>query len=194
METRQFLDFLGIIEKLKSNTRHSYTADGVHEVVAAHTWRIATMAMLLDQEFPELDMNKVIRMCLIHDWGEAVTGDIPSFDKTAEHEEVEKQAVDGLLQMLPEGAYAELGALFAEMEELKTKEARFYKALDKLEAVISHNESDINTWIPLEYELQMVAATEEVKGFPFLEELRTLMKEDTKEKIARSKVYSEGSL
>lgn len=187
METRQFLDFLGKIEKLKSNTRHCYTADGVHEVVAAHTWRIATMAMLLEKEFPKINMDKVIRMCLIHDWGEAITGDIPSFDKTEENEEVERQAVDNLIRMLPEDSYEELSALFAEMDALETKEARFYKALDKLEAVISHNESDISTWIPLEYELQMVAATEEIKGFPFLEELRERMKEDTKEKIRKSK-------
>lgn len=187
MEAKQFLEFLGKIEKLKSNTRHSYTADGTHEVVAAHTWRIATMAMLLEREFPELDMNKVIRMCLIHDWGEAVTGDIPTFDKTAENEVVEKQAVDSLIRALPEEIYKDMKDLFTEMDALETPEAKFYKALDKLEAVISHNESDIKTWIPLEYELQMIYATEEAKPFPFLNQLREQMKADTKEKIEQYK-------
>lgn len=49
--------------------------------------------------------------------------------------------------------YQELHAMFEEMEALQTKEARVYKALDKLEAVIQHNQSDIRTWLPLEYEL-----------------------------------------
>ncbi len=187
VEAKNFLTFLGKIEKLKSNTRHSYTADGTHEVVAAHTWRIATMAMLLEKEFPELDMNRVIKMCLIHDWGEAVTGDIPSFDKTDADEEVERQAIDHLIHMLPDSNYYDLSNLFKEMDALETPEAKFYKALDKLEAVISHNESDISTWIPLEYELQMVAATEEIKGFQFLEELREQMKQDTIEKISKEK-------
>ena len=186
MEARQFLNFLGKIEKLKSNTRHSFTADGTHEVVAAHTWRVATMAMLLGKEFPLLDMDRVIKMCLVHDWGEAVTGDIPSFLKTEENEEVEKQAVDKLLCSLPEEEYNELTILFKEMDALETLEAKFYKALDKLEAVISHNESDISTWIPIEYDLQMISATEEIKGFPFLEQLREQMKEDTKEKIKKA--------
>ena len=187
VEAKNFLTFLGKIEKLKSNTRHSYTADGTHEVVATHTWRIATMAMLLEKEFPELDMNRVIKMCLIHDWGEAVTGDIPSFDKTDADEEVERQAIDHLIHMLPDSNYYDLSNLFKEMDALETPEAKFYKALDKLEAVISHNESDISTWIPLEYELQMVAATEEIKGFQFLEELREQMKQDTIEKISKEK-------
>ncbi|HOO28182.1 MAG TPA: HD domain-containing protein [Lachnospiraceae bacterium] len=186
MDTKQFLIFLGKIEKLKSNTRHSYTADGTHEVVASHTWRLAVMAMLLEREFPALDMDKVIRMCLIHDWGEAVTGDIPSFDKTKEHEDIETQAVEGLIRTLPKELYQDMAVLFEEMDALETPEARFYKALDKLEAVISHNESDISTWIPIEYDLQMTAATEEVKGFPFLEQLREQMKQDTKEKIAKA--------
>jgi ABC-type sulfate/molybdate transport systems ATPase subunit len=60
-----------VAEKLKCNTRHCYTSSGRHESVAEHSWRIALMAMLLTEEFPEADMNKVIRMCLIHDLGEA---------------------------------------------------------------------------------------------------------------------------
>lgn len=106
-------------------------------------------------------------MCLLHDIGEAVTGDIPTFEKTEEHEEVEKQAVDELLKSLPGPLYQEITALFEEMDAQETKEARVYKALDKLEAVIQHNQSDIRTWLPLEYDLQKTYAAEAVKGFPF---------------------------
>ena len=179
----QFFSFLGRVEKLKSIPRHCVTSDGVTENVAAHSWRTALMAYLLKDELPDVDIDKVIRMCLIHDLGEAVTGDIPTFEKTQEHEQTEKEALDGLFRELPEALYQEFTALLSEMEALQTREARVYKALDKLEAVIQHNESDISTWLPLEYELQKTYAAESVLGFPFLERLQQQAVEDTEEKI-----------
>ena len=179
----QFISFLGRVEKLKSVPRHCVTSDGVVENVAAHSWRTALMAYLMKDELTDVDIDKVIRMCLIHDLGEAVTGDIPTFEKTQEHEQTEKEAMDGLLRELPEALYQEFTALLAEMEALQTREARVYKALDKLEAVIQHNESDISTWLPLEYELQKTYAAESVLGFPFLERLQQQAVEDTEEKI-----------
>ena len=101
MEIRAFLDFLNIAEKLKCNTRHSYTSSGRHESVAEHSWRLALMAYLVKDEFPETDMDKVIRMCLFHDIGEAVTGDIPAFEKTSQDESAEETAVSQVLEHLP---------------------------------------------------------------------------------------------
>lgn len=181
----QFVAFLDKVEKLKSVPRHCVTADGVQETVAGHCWRTALMAYLMKDELGPVDIDKVIRMCLLHDLGEAVTGDIPTFLKNEAHEEIEKKAVDGLLSGLPEPLYREVTALFAEMEALETKEARIYKALDKLEAVIQHNESDISTWLPLEYELQQTYAAKNVEGFPFLEGLQAQAVRRTREKIAR---------
>mgnify|MGYP002513359659 CR=1 FL=1 len=82
MKPAQLLEILAVAEKLKCVTRHCDTSTGRRESVAEHSWRIALMAMLLTPEFPEADMDKVIRMCLIHDLGEAFTGDIPTFYKT----------------------------------------------------------------------------------------------------------------
>ena len=180
----QFIAFLGRVEKLKSVPRHCVTPEGVPESVAAHSWRAALMAFLMKDELGEIDIDKVIRMCLLHDIGEAVTGDIPTFLKQESHERAEKKAVDDLLSGLPGPLYEEVTALFAEMEALETKEAKVYKALDKLEAVISHNESDISTWLPLEYELQQTYAAKNVEGFPFLEGLQEQAVKRTLEKIA----------
>ncbi len=182
-----FLTFLNKIEKLKSVPRHCVTADGVLENVAGHSWRTAMMAYLIQEEFPEVDMDKVIKMCLLHDIGEAVTGDIPTFQKNEKDEAVEKQAIDRLLRILPDSLYEELTAMFAEMDALKTKEARIYKALDKLEAVIQHNESDISTWLPLEYELQQTYAAKSVEGLPFLEQVQDACVKETLRKIAEGK-------
>ncbi len=183
MQPKELLDFLSRIEPLKSNGRHSVTAGGVTETVAAHSWRLAVLALLLFDEFPALDMNRVVRMCLVHDFGEAVTGDIPSFTKTSANEQTEEAAVQGLLSTLPAPLCNSLGALFSEMDAQQTEEARLYKALDKLEAVIQHNESDISSWIPLEYTLNRTYGEEQAAQFPFLKALRAQLQRDTDEKI-----------
>lgn len=183
MDPVQLLAFLRRIETLKTNPRHAYTAGGVRETVAAHSWRTALLAMLLASEFPELDMNKVIRMCLIHDLGEAVTGDIPAFEKTDEHRSQERLALAQLVDTAPAADAAQMHALFAEMDALQTPEARLYKALDRIEAVIQHNESDIATWIPLEYQLQQTYGWENLEEFPAMLALRRQVLADTQEKI-----------
>ena len=183
MTGQEFLEFLHVAERLKSVTRHCYTADGTHEAVAGHCWRMTLMAMLLEPELPDIDMQRVIRMCIIHDLGEAVTGDIPSFFKTEADERVEANAIAGLLAMLPEPQRETFRGLFAEMDAMETPEARCYKALDRLEAVIQHNESDIATWTPREYELNRTYGAENAAEFPYLRALRTLLCEETDEKI-----------
>ncbi len=186
MDIRTYLNFLEVAEKLKCNTRHSYTSSGRPESVAEHSWRLALMAYLVKDEFPEVNIDRVIQMCLFHDMGEAVTGDIPCFEKTDGDEAVEEDAVAGLVRLLPQPYRQETAQLFAEMGELRTAEARLYKALDKLEALIQHNEADLSTWIPLEYDLQMTYGTKECDFAEYLKRLRDVVREDSREKIAAS--------
>lgn len=184
MEQRTFLDFLAVAEKLKCNTRHSWTSSGRHESVAEHSWRVALMAYLLKDEFPETDISKVIVMGLFHDIGEAVTGDIPAFVKTEADETTEDGAVAGLLARLPKQHRDELQALFEEMKAQETAEAKLYKALDKLEALIQHNEADLSTWLPLEYDLQMTYGTKECGFSDYMKTLRDAVREDSRRKAA----------
>ncbi|MFR1519199.1 MAG: HD domain-containing protein [Clostridia bacterium] len=185
MEHRTLLSFLNAIEKLKCNTRHSWTSSGRRESVAEHSWRAAVMAMLLKDEFPDVAMDRVIRMCLIHDLGEAVTGDVPAFYKTAAHENAESEAVDRLLHLLPEDYAEEFALLFAEMREKQTPEAKLFKAIDNLEAVLSHNEADLSTWIELEYEKNLTYGDENVEYSPYLTALRELLRQDSLHKIEK---------
>lgn len=187
MEPRKFLDTLHTAGRLKDTTRHCYTSGGRHESVAEHSWRAVLMAYFLKDEFPEADMDKVIKMCLIHDLGEAFTGDIPSFDKTQEDEETEEALLYQWVQSLPKELSAEMLALYEEMAGLQTVEAKIYKAIDGLEAVIQHNESDIKTWIPLEYELNLTYAEDKVAFSPYLKALRQEVREDTLRKIETEK-------
>lgn len=183
MDAACMMAFLHRLEKLKCNTRHSWTSTGRHESVAEHSWRLGMMALLLRENFPELDMDKVVEMCLLHDIGEAVTGDIPSFEKTDRDRAVEGTAVDGLLSALPQPEQSRFQALFAEMEALETPEARLYKALDRVEAVIQHNEAPLDTWLELEYTLNQTYGVEDCARFPATQALRELAIQETKEKI-----------
>ncbi len=185
MDVKELIHFVGLLEKLKCNTRHSWTSSGRKESVAEHSFMLAVMAYLVKDEFPEADMDKVIRMCLLHDFGEAVTGDIPAFEKTKEDERTEEDAVDALLRELPEKQYLELRVLFSEMQKMETLEAKICKGLDKMEAVLQHNEAPIETWLPLEYELQLIYGEKEVAFSSYLTQLKRLLNEDTRQKIER---------
>ena len=165
MEIGKLLDFLKTAEQLKCNTRHSYTSSGRLESVAEHSWRLALMAMLSGDECP----------------------DIPAFEKRDKDRKVENKKVEQLTDILPEPVRAEWKALFEEMEAMETQEARLYKSLDKLEALIQHNEADISTWIPLEYDLQMTYGNEECKFTEYIQRLRDEVRKDSKRKIEESK-------
>ena len=187
MTAREFMDFLHILEKMKCNTRHGWTSTGRHESVAEHSYRLCAMAFLLRDEFPGIDMEKVLHMCIVHDWGEAVTGDIPSFLKTDADEATETDAVGGLTARLPDKK-AELDALFAELTALETPEAKLYKALDRIEAVIQHNEAPLDTWIELERTLNLEYGVADCANFPFMAELREIAEERLPEQPSEKEI------
>ena len=184
MEIRHCLDLMHTLEKLKCAPRHSWTSSGRRESVAEHSWRLAMMAYFVQDEFPEADMGKLLCMCLFHDVGEAFTGDIPAFEKTEADGAAEDAALEAWRNSLPAPYRRELTPLFAEMAAQETLEARLYKALDKMEALIQHNEAEISTWIPLEYELNLVYGAEAVAFSAYLKRLRAEINRDCAEKIA----------
>ena len=98
-------------------------------------------------------------------------------------EKKEDTALFDWVASLPAPYNTELAALYTEMGALQTDEAKLYKALDKLEAVIQHNESDIRSWEPLEYDLNRTYAYDAVAFSPYLTKLREVIREDTEEKI-----------
>lgn len=183
MEATALLQALHTAERLKDATRHCYTSEGRHESVAEHSWRISLMAYWISDEFPEADMNKVLRMCLIHDLGEAFTGDIPTFLKTSSDEKREDELLAEWVSTLPQPFREEMAALYREMNERKTLEARIFKAMDSLEALIQHNESNLSTWSENEYDLNMHYADDKVSFSPYLTSLRELIRKDTIAKI-----------
>ena len=183
MDARALIDALTVAEKLKDTMRHCYTKNGRRESVAEHCWMMTLAAFWMKDEFPEADMDRVLKMCLIHDLGEAFTGDVPAFEKTASNEQEEKRLLYGWVASLPGGIAREMMSLYDEMEKRETLEAKIYKAVDGLEAVIQHNISDISTWLPLEYGLNLTYADDKVAFSEYLRALREEIRKDTLAKI-----------
>lgn len=183
MDHSKLLDFMSLAEKLKCNTRHSWTSSGRHESVAEHTYRLCVFSWLVKEEFLECDMDKVLKMCLFHDIGEAVTGDIPCFEKKESDEVKENREIDKIVELLPDKHQEELRVLIKELRENQTMEAKVVHALDKMEAVIQHNEAPLDTWLPLEYELQMTYGQEQAEVHQYLKHLRSVLREDSARKI-----------
>lgn len=183
MEVRELLDALSVAERLKDTTRHCYTSNGRHESVAEHSWMMTLIAFFIKNEFPEADTSKIIHMCIIHDLGECFTGDIPTFVKTKEHETTETQLLSEWVRTLPEDTRDEMISLYNEMAERKTLEAKIYKAIDSLEALIQHNLSDISTWSDNEYRLNLTYADDKVRFSEYFSALREEIRKDTVHKI-----------
>lgn len=186
MEWKEYMEIVHFAENLKNQTRHAWTSAGRHESVAEHSWRLCLMAYFLKDKFPEADMDKVVLMCIFHDIGEVFTGDIPAFEKTKNDSDAEDRVIDRWIADLPEPYCQDLGRLFEEMRKRETIEAKIYKAIDKMEAVIQHNESDIRTWLPLEYDLQLTYGEKEVMFSEVFQELKRVANAETREKIAKA--------
>ena len=184
MQPRTLIEILTTAEQLKDTTRHCYTTKGRHESVAEHSWMMTLMSFFLRDEFPQADMDKVMRMCIIHDLGECFTGDIPTFSKTKAHEEAEETLLNQWIATLPPGIREEMLLLYREMDERQTAEAKIYKAIDSLEALLQHNLSDLATWSENEFDLNLTYADDRVRFSPYLSALREEIRRDTIQKIS----------
>ena len=141
-ELTGILEFLRNAEQLKNVTRSSWTSEGQHESVAAHTWRLCLMSLLFEKSFPEISYAKLVKICIIHDLGEAIGGDIPAIEQVDGGGKAVQEREDLLLllQPLPEHLRQEITSLWDEYEAATSPEARLAKALDKLETILQHNQ------------------------------------------------------
>ena len=144
------LDFLRAAEQLKVMTRSAYTSAGTPESVAEHSWRLCLMALVLHEHFPDVDLGRLLAMCVVHDLGEAIGGDVPApeqarrlaADPFAGKATQEREDLLMLVAPLPEDVRRMIVSLWDEYEGAATAEARLAKALDKLETILQHTQGD----------------------------------------------------
>jgi putative hydrolase of HD superfamily len=134
------LGFLRSAERLKTVRRSGWTSDGEQESVAEHTWRLCLMAMVLYGRDPAIDLGRLLRICLIHDLGEAIRGDIPAPEQQGSKSAEERADLLELLAPLPAGLRADILALWDDYEQAASREARIAKGLDKLETILQHTQ------------------------------------------------------
>jgi putative hydrolase of HD superfamily len=173
------LAFLRSAERLKTITRSGWTSAGQAESVAEHTWRLCLMAMLLYGGAADVDLARLLKMCLIHDLGEAIGGDVPAPCQTPGLNKGERERRDllHLIEPLPAVLQGEILELWDEYESAQSREARLAKGLDKLETILQHtqglNPADFDYAFNLAYGQEYTAAD------PVLAALRIRLDQET---------------
>lgn len=185
------LAFLREAERLKNVYRTSWTSGGQRESAASHTWRLCLMALVLERHLPELNIGRLLKMCIVHDLGEAIGGDIPAIHQSATAPKADSERADllVLLEPLPERIRGEIVSLWDEYESASSPEAQVAKALDKLETLLQHNQganpSDFDYVFNIDYGRKFTDAV------PLAAELRTIIDMETKQNAAHVNGYSE---
>lgn len=174
------LEFLRTAEALKTAKRSGWTSAGEKESVAEHTWRLCLMALVLHPNFPEVDLERLIKICIVHDLGEAIGGDVPAPEqarRATSKSADERRDFIQLVGPLPKSVRLELTSLWDEYEAAETPEARLAKGLDKLETILQHtqgrNPSDFD------YRFNLGYGRQHTTGHPVLVALRSILDEET---------------
>lgn len=192
------LNFLHQAEKLKSVLRHSWLSSGRRESVAEHTWRMALMAMVFYQHLEKknrVNLEKVLKMALVHDLSEVFAGDVPAWKKyrtnqqgwKKERHKKELAAIKRLTHSLPSIQQKEIVSLWKEFEALQTKEAKFVRVLDMIEGNIQHNEASLKTWNQGDYRIHFTRGVAECEYDKFLKAFKELGNKEARAKIKREK-------
>lgn len=174
------LEFLRMAERLKSTTRTAWTARGEPETVAEHTWRLCLMAVVLAPSYPGLDVARLLKICVIHDLGEALGGDVSAVDQdpTRSKAPQERRDLQRLLRPLPQDLRDEITRLWDEYEAAETAEARLAKALDKLETILQHTQGANPA--TFDYAFNLEYGRRHTTGDPLIEAIREVLDEETR--------------
>jgi putative hydrolase of HD superfamily len=185
------LEFLRQAEQMKTVKRSAFTTTGEVESVAEHSWRVALMAMLVAPQFADIDAGRLVRMCLVHDLGEAIGGDIPAPEQARR---LANGAVEGksaaerrdlltLVDPLPRVQRDEIVGLWDEYEAAETPVAKLAKALDKLETILQHTQG---TNPPgFDYRFNLEYGREHTERPPLIAAIREILDRATEDRAVK---------
>lgn len=177
------LEFTQAAEQLKDTLRSGVTARGRPESTAEHTWRVCLMVMLFERDLPELDHLRLLKLCLVHDLGEAISGDVPATQQHGDPERARRERADlvALCAPLPLDLREEVIALWDEYSAGASPEAAAAKGFDKLETMLQHliglNAADFD------YEFNLTYGKAYTDRHPLLAAIRSIVDEQTQRRL-----------
>ncbi len=180
---RKRFEFIMEIDKLKEIYRRNLLFDASRrENDAEHMWHMAMSAMILSEYAEEgTDINKVIRMALVHDLVEVYAGDTFAYDTKGYDDKNEREikAADKLFSILPKSQGTEFRELWEEFDTVETKEARFANAIDRINPMLANHLTNGHTWVLGNVKKeQILSRAEPAKQFPKLYDVIIYMLED----------------
>lgn len=144
------MEFALEIDKEKNIFRQTHLSNhGRNENDAEHAWHMAVMAYLLrEYSNEEIDIARVMIMCLIHDLVEIDAGDTYAYDEAAKETQKEREeaAKNRIFSLLPDDQACEFKAIFEEFEEFRTPESKFAHAMDNLQPLMLNNSNGGSDW------------------------------------------------
>ena len=174
-----YLAFLKNTGQLKDTLRSAHTTEGRQESTAEHTWRLCLWVLVFKGEFPELDVEKLLKISVLHDLGEAISGDIPAVDQDPKlsKSDDERRDLETLLSPLPAERQREFLDLWDEYENASSPEAKMIKGLDKLETIMQHNQGANPP--DFDYEFNLTYGEKHTSSHPLLRAIREFLDEST---------------
>jgi putative hydrolase of HD superfamily len=181
------LEFLREAERLKSTLRSGYTSEGRPESTAEHSWRLCLMALVFADEFENIDALRLIKLCIVHDLGEALSGDIPAIYQTGDMNKSAQERADleTLTQALDPKKRAEILGLWEEYETAASPEAILAKGLDKLETILQHNQGKNPE--DFDYVFNLGYGRKQTSAHPLLATIRAVLDEETQARADAAK-------
>lgn len=146
------VNFLMEIDKVKGILRQSVILGDVNrrENDAEHSWHMAVCAITLKKyvTFEKVDMERVLKMILLHDLVEIYCDDTPAFSNYSKEEKYYKElaAAEKIFSLLPREQYREYFDLWVEFENMETDESKFANVFDRFQGFIQNLSSDGHTW------------------------------------------------
>ena len=162
----QQIEFIKEIDKLKFIFRKTKLINSNRpENDAEHSWHLAMMAIVLAGHANEpIDLEKVMKMVLIHDIVEIDSGDVFVYDMTKSHDNFDEElkAARRIFGILPEEQAEEFINLWIEFEEMKTPESKFARSLDRLEPLLQNASNNGGTWREFDVKYDQVMEKKQV--------------------------------
>lgn len=175
--------FIQATEKLKDTLRSGITSQGRAESTAEHSWRLCLMAMLFDRELGDYDRLKLLKLCIVHDLGEAISGDVPATQQIDGDGRAQQERADliTLCAPLPADLCEEMVALWDEYSSAASFEAVLAKGFDKLETMLQHLAG--KNAPGFDYRFNLGYGAKHTARHPLLAELRRLVDRETQKRV-----------